>query len=366
MGVRTAARPLIARALWPVLRPARGAIERGRDGRRLRPGITAIVVARDEDYTVRFALRSLLGFADQIICVDNGSQDRTLHEMEAFRDEHGDEAAVDVVSMPGALVGELWDAGLERTRHQWFSPWDADMVAKASILDFRTRVLADGRPRTIRMPTTNLGSDLRHIGRLGAVSYPNEPKLFRFGRAIRYREYGRYYAVRLPLHYIEAVAPDQYFTHLMNVKSDDNLIHRFHYWTWRETVNREGDALDPELRSLDGFKQHRNEELFGTNDPRSLKWRYQRQLSYHQAPYDPEVYGAYPEVLQEELTRPQRFEVTYRNGLPWNRIDREDEEMRGYEPTEEDLAWDAEAFLARFLSGDDLRQLGIEPSVTVS
>jgi glycosyltransferase involved in cell wall biosynthesis len=366
MGLRTAVRPLLARGLWPVLRPVRRVIERGRDGRALLPGITAIVVARDEDYTVRFALRSLLGFADQIICVDNGSQDRTFREMEAFRDEYGDRADVDVVSLPGALVGELWDAGLDRTRHQWFSPWDADMVAKTSILDLRTQVLRDSRPRTIRMPTTNLGSDLRHVGRLEPVSDPNEPKLFRFGRAIRYREYGRYYAVRLPLHYVETVAPDQYYLHLANVKSDDNLIHRFHYWTWRETVNREGDALDPEFRTLEGFKRHRNRKLFGTNDPRSLKWRYQRQLSYHLAPYDPELYGDYPEILEEELTKPQRFEVVYRDGRPWNRIDHEDEEMRGYEPTAEDLAWDPEAFLARFISQDDLRQLGIEPKANIS
>lgn len=365
MGIRAAARPLLARGLWPVLRPARGALERGRDRRKLLPGVTAIVVARDEDYTVRFALRSLVDFADQIVCVDNGSQDRTLSEMEAFRDECEDRVAVEVLSLPGKLVGELWEAGLERTRYQWFSPWDADMVAKTtgreSILDLRTRVLNDSRPRTILMPTTNLGADLRHVGGHDPVSYPNEPKLFRFGRAMRYREYGRYYAVRLPLHYIETVAPHQHYLHLAAVKSDDNLIHRFHYWTWRETVNHEGEALDPELRTLEGFKRRRNEELFGTNESRSLKWRYQRQLSYHQVPYDPELYGEYPESLRGELNGPQRFEVTYRDGRPWNRIDHEDEEMVGYEPTAEDLAWDPEAFLRRFLAPDHLRRLGLEP-----
>lgn len=368
MSLRATLRPPLAAGLWPLVRPFRRLIERDRDGRPLRPGITAIMTARDEDYTVGFALRSLVGFADQIVCIDNGSEDATLSRMEAFQEEYGDQVDVEVLSLPGALVGECWDAGLQLTRHQWFSPWDADMVAKTtgpdSILELRERMLDDHRHRTILLPTTNLSGDLRHVLRLTPVSDPNEPKLFRFGRPIRYQEFGRYYAVRLPLHYVQTVAPRQHFLHLAGVKSDDNLIHRFHYWTWRETVNREGAALDPELRTLDGYKRWRNQELFGTNDPRSLKFRYQRQLSYHLAPYDPERYGDYPEVLEDELSRPQRFEVVYRNGRPWTRVDHEDAEMLGYEPTREDLEWDPEAFLRRFLSEEDCRSLGISPAAS--
>jgi glycosyltransferase involved in cell wall biosynthesis len=361
-------RPPLAAVLWPLVRPFRGRIECDRDGRPLSPGITAIVTARDEAYTIRFALRSLVGFADQIVCIDNGSQDATLGEMEAFRDEHGDAVDVEVLSLPGALVGECWDAGLSRARHQWFSPWDADMVAKTTGRDaighLRERMLADDRPRTIALPTTNVYGDLRHVLRLNATWDPGEPKLFRFGRNIRYQEFGRYYAVRLPLHYVQRDEPAEHFLHLAGVKSDENLIHRFHYWTWRGTVNREGDALDPELRTLEGFKRRRNQEVFGTNDPRSLKFRYQRQLSYHLAPYDPERFGDYPEVLREELGGRQRFEVVYKDGRPWTRIDHEDAEMAGYEPTTEDLEWDPEAFLRRFLSEEECRALGIEPVVS--
>jgi hypothetical protein len=137
-------------------------------------------------------------------------------------------------------------------------------------------------------------------------------------------------------------------------------MHRFNYFAWRQAVNREGDALDPELRTLDGFTRRRNEDLFGTNDPRSVKWRYGRQLSYHFARYDPERYGAYPSVLEAELAKEEaRFEVLYRDGRPWIRIDREDDEMAGYEPTEEDLAWNPETFLRRLLSQSELAAVGI-------
>src|SRR3954453_8033517 len=175
-GLKSALRPRIATVLWPLVRPGRGWIERGYDGKRLAPGVTAIVVAGDEGYTIPFALRSLIGFADQIVCVDNGSEDETLGEMEAFRDEHRDAADIEIVPLPGALVGECWNAGLERTRHQWFSPWDPDMVARtsgpSSIDQLREQVLGDTRPRTIALPTVNVFGDFEHVLRLAAIWDP--------------------------------------------------------------------------------------------------------------------------------------------------------------------------------------------------
>ena len=350
-----------------MVRPFRLRIERARDGGRLKPGITAVVAGRDEAYTIGFCLRSLVGFADQIVCIDNGSDDDTLQEMQAFRDAHGDQVDVDVVSLPGALLGECREEGLRRTRHEWHLRWDADMVARSSgpesLLVLREKVLSDGRPRTIQLPRTNLIGDLRHAGRFGAVVDPGEPILVRFGRGIEYREFGRFDALRAPLHYAQRSEPGRHYLHLAGLKSDENLIHRFHYFTWREAVNREGPNLDPALRELEDFKRARNLELFGTDERRSLKFRYQRQLSFHFVPYDEALYGAYPEVLSEELARPEpRFEVTYRNGRPWLRIDRADAEMRDYQPTDADLAWSPEGFLRRFLSAEQCRQAGIEPS----
>jgi glycosyltransferase involved in cell wall biosynthesis len=365
-SARARLRPPLAAILWPVLRPFRPFIERTRDGSELLPGITAVVAARDEAYTIGFCLRGLIGFADQIVCIDNGSEDETLQEMRTFRENYGDRVDADVVSMPGALLGDCREEGLRRARRQWHLRWDADMVAKTSgpesMLDLRARVLTDQRPRTIQLPRTNLVGDLRHAGRFGPVVDPGEPILVRFGRGIEYREFGRFDALRAPLHYAQRAEQGRHYFHLAGLKSDENLIHRFHYFTWREAVNRKGPALDPALHDLDDFKRVRNLELFGTNEPRSLKFRYQRQLSYHFVRYDESEYGAYPEVLGEELSRSDpRFEVVYRDGRPWIRMDRGDEEMRGYEPTAEDLAWSPEDFLRRFLSPEQCRMVGIEP-----
>jgi len=367
MTLRTAIRPLLATTLSPGTRPFWALLERGRDGSGLAPGITAVVAARNEAYTIGFSLRSLIGFADQIVCIDNGSTDDTLAEMRRFQEEHNADVDIDVVSMAGALLGECREAGLERTRRQWHLRWDADHVAVTtgpdSILELRDKILADRRPRTVQLSRTNLHGDLCHTSRTSAVVDPGEPFLMRFGRGIRYREYGKFDAVRVPFHYLQTQAPGRHVFHLAGLKSDENLIHRFHYFAWREAVNREGGAGEPDLYMFDSFKKRRNLLLFGTNEPRSLKFRYQRQLSYHLTRFDTDRFGDYPKVLKDELSTRQRFEVVYRDGRPWLRVDHEDPEMLDYRPTPEDLAWDPEAFLRRFLTEEECRLVGIDPPV---
>jgi glycosyltransferase involved in cell wall biosynthesis len=347
------------------VKPFRTRIERTHGGNRLEPGITAVIAVRNEDYSVGWALRSLVGFVDEIVVIENGSTDRTVAELEKFRSECGHDVDVEIVPMPGALLGDCRDEGLRRTRRQWHLRWDGDMIARQegpdNILPIRESVLRDSRPRTIQISRTNLIGDLRHMPRLAPVVDVGESWLMRFGRGIKYREVGGTYdVVRPPLYYSHEVASGSRIFHLAGLKSDENLMHRFNYFAWRQAVNRDGDALDPELRTLEGFTRRRNEELFGTNDPQSVKWRYGRQLSYHYAPYDPERYGAYPSVLQDELAKEEpRFEVLYRDGHPWIRVDRADAEMAGYEPTDDDLAWDPEAVLRRFLNESELAALGI-------
>ena len=53
-------------------------LNRASDGAPLKKGISAVISMKDEEYTIEASIRSLHGFADQIICIDNGSTDRTV------------------------------------------------------------------------------------------------------------------------------------------------------------------------------------------------------------------------------------------------------------------------------------------------
>ena len=102
------------------------------DGKPLKKGITAVISAKNENYTILFCLKSLVGFADQVVCIDNGSEDDTLLKMKQFKASHGDTIEVDILEMPNALLGDCREAGLNATRYQWHLRWDADMVCKTS------------------------------------------------------------------------------------------------------------------------------------------------------------------------------------------------------------------------------------------
>jgi glycosyltransferase involved in cell wall biosynthesis len=305
-------------------------------------------------------LESLIGIADQIVCVDNGSEDDTLALMHDFRARRGTEVRVDIVSLPGALLGDCREAGLDATRHQWHLRWDADMVAKTSgpesMHEVRAQALADRRPRAIQLPRTNLYSDLHHTLRLGPVVDPGEPILISFGRGISYREFGKFDTIRLPLYHRQVAHPGRTYFHLAGLKSDENLIHRFNYFAWREAVNagRPAGRLD-----FAEFTRRRNLELFGTNSRCPLKFRFQRQFVQSLARYDASRWGEYPAILRPLLEGPQRFEVVYRDQRPYLRLDHADPEMIAYEPTAEDLAWDPAIFLAKFLSATQLAELGL-------
>lgn len=369
MGTRRVLAPVL-HAGWYRRRQRRH--ELTRQGERLRPGITAVVAARNEGYLIGLCLESLLGAVDQIVCIDNGSDDGTLGRMQEFAAAHRANVDVEVLSMPGALLGDCREAGLQRTRHAWHLRWDADMVARTTgpetLAELRARVLNDDRPRTIQLPRTNLWGDLRHTVRLSPVIDPGEPILVRFSQQIEYREFGKFDAVRVPLHYRQVADAGRYYVHCGGLKSDVNLIHRFHYFAWRGAVNAARDEAGRQaVGDLETFKHVRNALLFGTDDRRAVKFRWQRQFVYHCTRYDPDRYGAYPDVLRTELERATpRFEVVYRDGRPYLRRDRDDAEMLDYRPTPADLAWAPEAFLARFLTSTELSALGIDAAGAVT
>ena len=89
-----------------------------RNGQPLKTGISAVVAMKNEEYTLPFCLESLIGFANQVIIIDNGSEDTSLSLARKFKAEYGNKIEVDIIEMPGALLGDCREAGLKATRYQ--------------------------------------------------------------------------------------------------------------------------------------------------------------------------------------------------------------------------------------------------------
>lgn len=332
--------------------------EIGRNGQKLLKGITAVVAAKNEAYTLPLCLKSLINIADQIICIDNGSNDGTLQKMYDFKKEYEHKVEVEIVSMPNALLGECRDKGLELTKYQWHLRWDADMVAKTSgtesMILLKEKVIKKNTPQAIQLPRINLYGDLHHTSRMGDVIDPGEPILIKFCKHICYKEYGKFDTVKLPVYYRIIKEKKKYYFHCTGLKSTQNLIHRFHYFAWREKLNKaklNGVKLDDTLTDFEKFKKQRELNLFQTNDIKSLKYRYARQLSeLHFIRFEKKKYGDYPDILKEKMHNAnERFKVVYENGAPYYRIDLDDTDMLNYLPTIDDQQWSPQEFLKKLL-----------------
>ncbi|MDP6908200.1 MAG: glycosyltransferase family A protein [Flavobacteriales bacterium] len=324
---------------------------KARNGRLLKNGICAVVSAKNEAYIIPFCLKSLLGIVDQIVCIDNGSDDGTLQVMQDFKTRFGDRIEVDVLEMPGALLGDCRNAGLEHTRYKWHLRWDADMVCRNSGPDdmklLRQEVLNNDRPRTIQLPRTNLRGDFHHTRKNLPAIDPGEPILVRFGKDIKYVEYGKFDVIKVPFYYAIEKQKKRYYFHCEGLKSDDNLIYRRQYFEWREAFNMHTDASRPsEIFNFELFKKNWCEKEFETTDTKELKWRFQREFCNRLEKIDEQLFGEYPDVLKAEMKNENtRFEVVLKNGKPYCRIDRFDKEMLHYKPTESDLKWAKDAGL---------------------
>lgn len=323
---------------------------------KLKPGITAVISAKDEDYLIGLCLRSLVGVADQIICIDNGSADNTLAEMLKFENEFSDKLLIEVVSMPGALLGDCRNEGLKRTKFQWHLRWDADMISvnegEYNMLQIKERIMKTKRPLSVQLPRTNLNGDFFHTAKNSKVVDEGEPFLVWFNKDIDYKEYGKFDAIRIPLYYKQISESKSCIFHCQGIKSTINLIHRFHYFTWRELVNTsEKCRYSDVLHDFEEFKKKRNNYLFGTNEEQSLNWRYNRQLSTHFVKYEPNKYYKYPSIIQNLIDNDTiRYKVIYEDNSPYNIIDKEDINQLNYKQNKEDLEWNVEDFFKKLLN----------------
>ena len=333
-------------------------LNRSRNGNILKMGISAVVAMKNEEYTLPFCLESLIGFADQVIVIDNGSEDKSLELAKKFKKKHGNSIEVTIIEMPGALLGDCREAGLNATKYQWHLRWDADMIAHTDgnfdMKILRKKVLSDPTPRTIQLPRINITGDFFHA-RINEEWDEGEPILMWFNKDIHYREYGKFDTIKVPKYYKQFKEKTNYYFHIMGLKADINLIHRFHYFTWRELYNQYGNANKPDyVEDYNLFVDKRNQYLFETTDVSKIKYRYQRQQVQSLHKFDLNKFGDFPEVLKSETkSKNQRFQILYKDDKPFTRIDLGDEKMKHFKPDKDDLDWSIDLFFYRLTFEQD-------------
>lgn len=339
-NIKTIGRKVLAPIFYFIYLLKKKSLNKDLNGKPLKSGVSAVISMKDEEYTIEACIRSLNGFADQIICIDNGSTDKSIEIVKNLQNEF---PSLELVQMPGALLGDCRNEGLRRTVYNWHLRWDADMIAHTdgahSFSHLKEKILQSNTPRTIQLPRINLNGDFYHATE-GKISDHGEPILMRYTKDIVYKEYGKFDSIKVPFYYKQLKESKNYYLHCQGLKSDENLIHRFHYFTWRKYCNENSNFR----LSKEAFIQQRNKYYFATNDPLIVNYRYQRQNVLRFVKYQPKDFIDYPKELKILMKKNNRFEIVYKDLMPYMRIDNSNKLMQSFEPDEKDLAWDVEEF----------------------
>jgi O-antigen ligase len=119
--------------------------------------LSAVIIAKNEEDRIEPCLRSLVGWADEIIVVDSGSEDRTVEVSRRYTQ--------DVIQTHWRGYGKQKQFAVEAARNEWVLSIDADEVVSPALRDEIDRGLTgDPSVSAFRIPREYrvFGQALRH------------------------------------------------------------------------------------------------------------------------------------------------------------------------------------------------------------
>lgn len=291
-------------------------------------GITAIVRVRNEEEWIEPAVRSLVGFADQVVIGDNGSTDATPAIVRRLAADLP--GLVEALAFPGHDICALTNALLARARFRFVIRWDADFVGQTTgeyaLAAFRGWLLGlDPRryymvyPRMVEITGDFWHQDPVNPTRADAHCWTASP----FLRYVENR--AGFEAPRVPLFYDVRRWDTPCFFHV-NVKSDERMFWS-HAWKRylldRGRVHEVGaDAhevragaheVGPDAHEMEDYVAGLLAREFGGADLANAARVWAAQWMRRLVPFDAS-YPSHPELLRPYLARP-RYRIVYREGV---------------------------------------------------
>lgn len=270
-----------------------------------RPGLSAIVRAKDEETWLNASLKSVAAVADEIIVGDNGSVDSTPAVLDRLSAEL---TRLKVLREPKLGIRDLTNRLIESSQYRWALRWDADFIAHTegdcSIGNFKEWLMSlDSRRYAFVYPRmVELCGDLNHQRR----QTPSRADCHCFVQSPQLRYvYDRagYEAPRVPFWYQVLRYERPTFFHV-DVKPAARMYRSF---LWKRFL------IDRHRRS-DSFDDYLAEELAGTGstlEEAAEEWMIGTFCDL--VPYDQKRYGDHPKLLQPFLKKPP-FRLIYRSG----------------------------------------------------
>jgi hypothetical protein len=264
--------------------------------------LTALIPAHNDDYTLDLCLRSIAGHFEEIVVLDDCSDDATAEvALDAAREHphvrlhvHQGEQQLGWVEARNRLL-----AATDSGRLFWL---DADDVLCEYAAHALREVAESGEP-VVRLPLCELWGDFRHT--TGRLRHYDRCHVFVDRRLHRGFHWRGGSAARPHLVHGAARWPGPLFFHVKGVRPDRRLVERQVTRAWLR-AGRPG-----RLQDFAGLRGMSDEEMHRRALDVLLRSRQDRLAPFAETP-------PLPAVLRQA---PERFEMVYRNGVPADRLD---------------------------------------------
>jgi glycosyltransferase involved in cell wall biosynthesis len=279
-------------------------------------GLSVMMTVKDEEDWIEKSITSIADVADEVVAVDNGSEDTTPAILNTLQRRMA--GKLRVFRFPREDYCAAVNFTLAQTRYNWILRWHGDFIARTtgdfavSRLAERVRALDRRRYFCIWIGPVSLDGDLFH--QIPQAKVELEPFIFVYSPALHYKQIGRFETLQAPWYYERIEWPELYCFHMRYVKPARRILYRFFWTEWMSFPDKS------RFPSLDLYVRHRIQEVYNTSDLAEAARRRIRDLGKELVPYDKARFGDYPATLAADLRDP-KYRLIYEGNQIVGRTD---------------------------------------------
>ncbi|MDG6220370.1 MAG: glycosyltransferase [Candidatus Thermoplasmatota archaeon] len=265
-------------------------------------GISVVMFVKNEEDWISMALDSVSVIADEMIILDNGSDDLTFDIVCEYKRNHPD---LDITIIKNAnnnhceMLNDLFSHAKYRYRLIWAGDFVARTSGKQSIMELKEWIksLDHSKYYAIRYPVINFAGDWRHM-RKGRETGMGDYYIWTNTTQSYACWEGKWVSMKIPFFYTKIDFMDFTVFHACEVKPKKRFLYR-HYWDqWGECIDKE------RWPTIESYMLDHIKEDWGADDVEAAADEYMKQRYQDLVAYDVERFGPYPELLKDELENP--------------------------------------------------------------